>query len=160
MRAHVSRCRTRSLFDSRVFRLVCGRKPGWDVYRKNGGGILPLRSSTSGTGIPSGSAPRDNPAVGPTSWARFRIRQGSSRSRYSLNGGACRTLTLGPTPAGFRCIGDFNIDLKFSELNHGDNTVVISAWRTAGRLPCQLLLSETSAGLSGPFPISLRGTNW
>ena len=52
---------------------------------------------------------------------------GATSLKYSLNGGADETLTMGSTGERLYNAGDFNIELPIAVLNEGANTVVIKA---------------------------------
>lgn len=46
---------------------------------------------------------------------------------YTLNGSASRTVSIGPNDSRLNKKGDFNIDIDYTDLNNGANTVVITA---------------------------------
>ena len=52
---------------------------------------------------------------------------GTTSLKYSLNGGADKTLSIGPNQERLYGAGDFNIELPYAGLNDGANTVVIKA---------------------------------
>lgn len=52
--------------------------------------------------------------------------------RYTLNGGGSRSLTLGPDNRRLQYPGDFNADIKLTDLVVGANTVVLTAVDKAG----------------------------
>lgn len=49
---------------------------------------------------------------------------------YTLNGGASRTISIGPNTSRLERKGDFNIDIDYTDLKTGTNTVVITATDT------------------------------
>lgn len=53
---------------------------------------------------------------------------------YTLNGGPSRNLSVGPNGSRLNKKGDFNIDIDYTDLKTGNNTVVISATDIGGGL--------------------------
>lgn len=74
---------------------------------------------------------------------------------YTLNGGASRTLNMGPNERRLSRIGDFNIDLKYDELYHGNNTVVISATAFSGETAQSTVTVRNLSGAVCPLPYSV-----
>ncbi|MFQ3633008.1 fibronectin type III domain-containing protein [Roseiflexus sp.] len=83
--------------------------------------------------------------------------------RYRLNGGAERSLMLGPgyyenNMLNWRRVynaGEFNIELDRSELNPGENTLVITAVDRLGNMSEQTVTLRYVAGQTWPLPYAI-----
>lgn len=53
--------------------------------------------------------------------------EGIAEMSFTLNGGAARPLSVGPDNRRLAMPGDFNVEILWSDLNEGNNTVVITA---------------------------------
>jgi hypothetical protein len=85
---------------------------------------------------------------------------GISSLKYTLNGGAARTLSFQPDDRRIYQYGDFNIDLKYDELYHGVNTVVITAVATTGDSAQSIVTVRNLSGQIWPLPYSLAWTQF
>ncbi len=83
---------------------------------------------------------------------------GISTLKYTLNGGAARSLSFIPDTRRIANSGDFNIDLKFSELTHGDNSVVITAVANNGETAQSTVTVRNLSGPVWPLPYSCAWT--
>ncbi len=78
---------------------------------------------------------------------------------YSLNGGAAQPLTVGPNGSRLAQAGDFNVELDYTDLLPGNNTLVITATdQSAGVSNANVTVSYQGGGLS--WPAGTYVTNW
>lgn len=69
---------------------------------------------------------------------------------YSLNGGPAKPLTIGADPRRLSQTGDFNIELDYTTLNNGINTVLIMATNKNGVSNSQTVTVNYTAGHQWP----------
>ena len=98
-------------------------------------------------------------AVGiPQRWANILGNvshpSGISGLMYSLNGGSFRPLNFISDSRRLARDGDFNIDLKYSELNPGTNTVLLRATATSGDVADTTVTVTNLSGPIWPLPFS------
>jgi hypothetical protein len=98
-------------------------------------------------------------AVGtPQRWANILGNvshpSGISGLMYSLNGGSFRPLNFTSDSRRLARDGDFNIDLKYSELNPGTNTVLLRATATSGDVADTTVTVTNLSGPIWPLPFS------
>ncbi|MEM7167478.1 MAG: DUF1349 domain-containing protein [Planctomycetota bacterium] len=75
---------------------------------------------------------------------------------YTLNGGAPRSLSIGPDTRRLLSLGDFNVDLLYSELNAGNNDIVLTALDNLGNQTVKIVtVVNDSAGNTWPLPYSI-----
>jgi hypothetical protein len=79
---------------------------------------------------------------------------GINSLKYSLNGGALRNLSFMPDDRRIHLTGDFNIDLRFTELLPGDNTVLIKAVANSGDSAQTTVMVRNLGGAVWPLPYS------
>jgi uncharacterized repeat protein (TIGR02543 family) len=78
---------------------------------------------------------------------------------YSLNGGPAQPLTVGANGSRLAQAGDFNIELDYTDLLAGNNTVVITATdQSAGVSNANVTVSYQGGGLT--WPAGTYVTNW
>jgi uncharacterized repeat protein (TIGR02543 family) len=71
---------------------------------------------------------------------------------YTLNGGSAVSLTIGPDNRRLENAGDFNIDLNWTSLNSGANTVLITATDGLGNVSTKTVTVNYTAGNVWPLP--------
>ena len=69
---------------------------------------------------------------------------------YSLNGGPTKPLTIGDDPRRLSQPGDFNVELDYSTLNNGANTVLLTATNRNGVSTSQTVTVDYTAGRQWP----------
>jgi len=77
---------------------------------------------------------------------------------YTLNGGSEFPLTLGPSPSVPKRLvgnGDFNVELKYSDLTEGQNTVLLKATDTQGNQTSVVVTVNYTSGNFWPLPYSI-----
>jgi uncharacterized repeat protein (TIGR02543 family) len=74
---------------------------------------------------------------------------------YRLNGGASRTLSIGPNSFRLQNAGDFNADIQVTDLVDGLNTVQIQASDTLGNASSELVTVDYQANNVWPLPYTL-----
>lgn len=83
---------------------------------------------------------------------------GATSLTYSLNGGADKPLTIGSTsvdnPPRLAGIGDFNIEIHYTDLNDGANTVLIKA-NDGVSAASQVVTVNYDAGNTWPLPYTV-----
>jgi hypothetical protein len=76
--------------------------------------------------------------------------QGVQSLRYSLNAGALQSLSLGPSNARLAAVGDFNVEIAYTAMNTGINTVRIVAVDTQGNQSERTVFVDVTHGLIWP----------
>ena len=74
---------------------------------------------------------------------------------YSLNGQPAVNLTMGPDSERLAALGDFNIDLAYTDLQNSINTVTITATDTLGHQTVKTVNIDYSAGNVWPIPYTV-----
>jgi hypothetical protein len=81
---------------------------------------------------------------------------GISSLRYSLNGGPQLSLTLGPSNRRrLQEPGDFNIELMYSQLQAGQNIIILNATNTLGEQASEVITVNYASGNVWPLPYSI-----
>ncbi|MFC1648708.1 malectin domain-containing carbohydrate-binding protein [Nanoarchaeota archaeon] len=81
---------------------------------------------------------------------------GSIGMSFSLNGGSSESLSIGPDIKRLPGTGDFNVELAYTDLNNGTNTVLLTATDDLTTLQ-ELVSFEYSQGNTWTLPYSI---NW
>lgn len=76
---------------------------------------------------------------------------GATSLSYTLNGGPSQVLSIGPDGKRLQNTGDFNIELHYTKLNNGANTVLIKA-SDASTTSTQTVTVNYAAGNAWPLP--------
>lgn len=96
----------------------------------------------------------------PQTWVNIVGRVGGALPvtslKYSLNGGADQTLSIGADLQRLYGAGDFNIELPYADLNDGANTVVIKA-QDGTTQTTKTVVVNYDAGNTWPLPYT---ANW
>ncbi|NOY56602.1 MAG: PKD domain-containing protein, partial [Actinobacteria bacterium] len=74
---------------------------------------------------------------------------------FSLNGGPDQTMSMGPDTRRLLMPGDFNAQIATSDLNSGDNTVVITAIDTGGITATETVTVNWTPGVTWALPYSI-----
>jgi uncharacterized repeat protein (TIGR01451 family) len=74
---------------------------------------------------------------------------------YTLNGGAPRTLWMGPNATRLNQPGDFNVEIAYSDLRPGANTVIVVATDQLGRQTSGTVNVNYVAGRQWPLPYTI-----
>lgn len=74
---------------------------------------------------------------------------------YRVNGGAWRSLGIGPDSMRLHAAGDFNADIPFSQLGPGANSVEIAARDNAGASSSTTVTVYDSSGAIWPLPYTV-----
>jgi hypothetical protein len=74
---------------------------------------------------------------------------------YRLNGGKAVVLSLGPDARRLQRAGDFNIDLKYSDLQAGANSVVVTTKNIFGEQTTNTLTVIDSSSRTWPLPFTV-----
>ncbi len=81
-----------------------------------------------------------------------------STLQYTLNGGPAQPLSVGATSYRLPQPGDFDIEIPYSGLNSGANTVVITATDVAGHTSSHTVTVNYVSGHNWPLPYTVNWT--
>ncbi|MCL7414070.1 MAG: DUF1349 domain-containing protein, partial [ANME-2 cluster archaeon] len=82
---------------------------------------------------------------------------GIASLNYSLNNGIVQTLSIGPDGKRLQSNGDFNIEIDYTELNCGNNLLIINAANNAGNVKTEIAIVNYSCNNIWPRTYSI---NW
>jgi len=74
---------------------------------------------------------------------------------YSLNGGPESSLSVGPDTRRLLSAGDFNVEIAYTDLSSGPNTVVITATDGLGNHTVETVTVEYDRGHTWPLPYAI-----
>ena len=81
-----------------------------------------------------------------------------STLQYTQNGGSAQSLSVGATSSRLPQPGDFDIEIPYSGLNSGANTVIITATDVAGHTSSHTVTVNYASGHTWPLPYAINWT--
>ena len=95
----------------------------------------------------------------PTPWTNVLGRitgpEGVASASFRVNDGPERALSLGPNNRRLQATGDFNVEIRTTDLQAGSNIVTIKATGNNGGTSTREVEVERVTGITAPFPVSV-----